>query len=77
MPKTKTHHVVPNKTNGGWDVKKGGSKKASKHANNKKDAEKIARKISKNQNSELIIHKKDGTIQRKDSHGEDSFPPKG
>lgn len=30
----KTHHLVHN-SNGGWDVKRGGSKKASAHANTK------------------------------------------
>ena len=76
MPKTKTHHVVPNKDKGGWDIKKGGAQKASNHLDNKNDAIDIARKISKNQNSELVIHKKDGSIQKKDSHGNDSFPPR-
>lgn len=34
-----THHVVHN-PNGGWDVKRGGTKKASAHANTKAEAEK-------------------------------------
>ena len=71
-----THHVVPN-PNGGWDVKKGGGKKASNHTDTKAEAERIAREISKNQGSELVIHGKNGRIQRKDSHGNDNFPPKG
>jgi hypothetical protein len=71
-----THHVVPN-PNGGWDVKKGGGKKASNHTDTKAEAERIARGISKNQGLELVIHGKNGRIQRKDSHGNDNFPPKG
>ena len=47
------------------------------HTDNKKDAEKIARKISQNQESELFIHGKDGKIQARDSHGHDPYPPKG
>jgi hypothetical protein len=71
----KTHHVIP-APNGGWNVRKGGSERASKHFENKKEAEDWARVVSKNQNSELVIHKRDGTIQRKDSHGNDPMPPK-
>ena len=32
----KTHHVVPNSDRGGWDVKRGGASKASKHFDTKK-----------------------------------------
>lgn len=71
----KSHHVVPD-PKGGWNVKKGGSGKASKHFGTKEDAVKKARKISKNQGSELYIHRKDGTIQRKASRGSDPNPPK-
>lgn len=74
MPR-KTHHVVPN-PEGGWSVKKGGSEKASKNFETKDPAIDYARKISRNQNSELIIHKKDGSIQNPDSHGKDPNPPK-
>lgn len=76
MPKQDTHHVVPN-PDGGWNVKRGGGQKASYHTGTKAEAEKIARGISKNQGTELIIHGKDGKIQRKDSHGNDPYPPQG
>lgn len=72
----KTHHVVPN-PNGGWDVKKGGSEKASNHFDKKSDAVEKGREISQNQGSEFYIHGKDGKIQSKDSHGNDPNPPKG
>jgi uncharacterized protein YdaT len=71
-----TRHVVPN-TDGGWDSKKGGAERASKHFDKKQDAVDYSRELSKKQKTELVIHKKDGKIQRKDSHGNDSFPPKG
>jgi hypothetical protein len=70
-----SHHVVPAK-NGGWNVKKGGAEKASKHFDDKKGAVAYGREVSKNQGSELYIHKKDGTIQSKDSHGNDPNPPR-
>ena len=71
-----THHVVPN-SNGGWDIKKGGSSKVIKHFRTKKEAVTKAREISKNQKTELKIHNKDGRIAQSDSHGNDPYPPKG
>jgi len=71
-----TRHVVPN-PEGGWDSKKGGAERASKHFDKKQDAVDYSRELSKKQKTELVIHKKDGKIQRKDSHGNDNFPPKG
>ncbi len=76
MAKQDTHHVVPNQ-DGGWDVKRGGGQKASHHTDTKAEAERIARDISKNQGTELVIPGKDGKIQSKDSHGNDPYPPKG
>lgn len=72
----KEHHVVPN-ANGGWDVKKSNSERASAHTETKAEAIMVAREISRNQKSELIIHNKDGKISQSDSHGNDPFPPKG
>jgi hypothetical protein len=72
----KTRHVVPS-SNGGWDSKKGGAERASKHFDTKKEAETYSRQLSIKEQSELVIHKKDGKIERKDSHGNDNFPPKG
>jgi hypothetical protein len=71
----KTHHVVPN-PKGGWDVKKGGGVKSIKHFTKKDDAVDYGREVSRNQKSEFIVHKKDGTIQNADSHGGDPCPPK-
>lgn len=71
-----TRHVVPD-PNGGWNSKKGGAERASKHFDNKKDAVDYSRELSKRQKTELVIHKKNGKIQKKDSHGNDPFPPKG
>lgn len=70
------HHVVPD-PEGGWNIKRSGGQRASHHFDRKEDAVNKARNISGNQGTELFIHKKDGTIQRKDSHGRDKFPPRG
>ena len=77
MPKKSgSHHVVPN-ADGGWDVKKGRSSRASGHFDTKQEAIDAGREISRNQGTEFFIHGKDGKIQRKDSHGNDPFPPEG
>ncbi len=74
--KKNSHHIVHN-SNGGWDVKRGGASRSSGHFETKQKAIDAGREISRNQGTELFIHGKDGKIQRKDSHGNDSFPPKG
>lgn len=71
----KSHHVVPD-PDGGWNVRKGGASRASKHFERKADAVSYGRKVSRNQGSEFVVHKRDGTIQRKDSHGNDPMPPR-
>lgn len=72
----KDQHVTPH-PNGGWQVKGAGNSKATVRTTTQKEAIEIARKISKNQNSELFIHGTNGQIREKDSHGNDPFPPKG
>lgn len=71
----KTHHIVPH-SGGGWDVKKGGAERTSKHFDQKNEAIDWGRQVSTNQDTELIIHGKDGVIQRSDSHGHDPCPPR-
>jgi uncharacterized protein YdaT len=71
----KTKHVVP-KSTGGWDVKNGGSSRATKHFETKKSAVDYARELAKKQEAELVVHNKDGKISQKDSHGNDPCPPK-
>jgi len=59
----KTHHVVP-ALNGGRNVKRGGSMRASKHVDTKVHAIDIGRIISRNQHSEFVIHNRNGRISR-------------
>jgi len=76
MTKKSSQHVVPH-PDGGWSLKKGGSPKATKRFSTQKEAIEYARKVSRNQKSELYIHRRDGMIRKKDSHGKDPHPPKG
>ncbi len=72
----KTHHVVPNPA-GGWNVKRGGSDHTIKRFIRKQAAIDYARKIAKNQKTELKIHSKDGKIAQSISYGNDPYPPAG
>lgn len=71
-----THHVVPNSDRGGWDIKRGGADRASAYVDTKAQAINIAREISRNQGTEMVVHEKNGRIQSSDSHGHDPCPPK-
>lgn len=71
-----THRVMPHK-DGGWQVKRDGGERASHRTETKAEAEKVGRSISRNQETELQVHRKDGTIERSDSHGNDPRSSKG
>jgi hypothetical protein len=66
--------VVPRGDN--WAVKGAGNEKATKIVGTQKEAIKIAREIAINQQSEVVIHRPNGTIRDKDSYGNDPHPPK-
>jgi len=72
----KTNHVIPSKKNGGWAVKQSGSTRVRKKFATKVSAVAYGREVSKKEKTELFIHKKDGTIQNRNSYGNDPFPPK-
>lgn len=72
----KNQHVVPH-PEGGWQIKGEGNSRATVRTSTQQEAIERARSIARNQGSELIIHRSNGTIREKDSHGRDPFPPKG
>jgi hypothetical protein len=70
----KNQHVVPKGDE--WAIRGEGNEKLTKIVDTQAEAIKIARQIAINQQSELVIHRPDGTIRDKDSYGHDSNPPK-
>jgi uncharacterized protein YdaT len=70
----KNQHVV--KHNDGWAVKGEGNTKATVVTKTQEQAIERAREISRNQESELLIHGRDGKIRDRDSYGNDPHPPK-
>lgn len=76
MPKRETYHITHK--DGDWRVKKEGGQRAAKTFDNKADAVDFGREIAKKQElGQVIIHKKDGTIQTEYTYGKDPYPPKG
>ena len=71
----KSHHVVP-AVKGGWNVRRSGAERASRHFDDKETAIKYARLVCKNQKTELYIHRKDGSIAHKDNYSVDPVPPR-
>lgn len=72
----KDQHVTPH-PQGGWQVKGEGNSRATARTTTQKEAIELARGIARNQGSEVVIHRPDGRIRDKDSHGNDPFPPRG
>ena len=62
-------HVVPHGDK--WAVKPANAKQPTSLHRTQQDAIDRAREIAQNQRTELVIHRKDGTIRDKDSHGND------
>ncbi|MBK7426511.1 MAG: DUF2188 domain-containing protein [Saprospiraceae bacterium] len=70
----KNQHVVPKGDK--WAIKGAGNEHYTRIVDTQEQAISIAREIAKNQKSELVIHRKNGTIRDKDSFGNDPYPPK-
>ncbi|AWH84106.1 hypothetical protein HYN59_02820 [Flavobacterium album] len=71
----KNQHITRH-PEGGWQVKGEGNTKATVVTNTQQEAIDAGREIAKNQQSELLIHGKDGQIRARDSYGNDPYPPK-
>lgn len=72
----RNQHVMPH-PDGGWQVKGENASKVTARTRTQRQAIDIARQIARNQASELVIHRPNGQIRDKDSHGNDPYPPKG
>lgn len=68
-------HVVPHPD--GWAVKSEGAERASSIHRTQQDAIERGREVAQNQGVELFIHRQNGQIRERDSHGRDPYPPRG
>ena len=71
----KNQHVVP--VDNRWGIKGEGNTRYTSIFDKQSDAIAAARQISRNQQSELFIHGRNGQIRERDSHGNDPFPARG
>lgn len=71
----RNQHVVPRGNQ--WAVQSAGGERATRIVDTQREAIRIARGIAQNQGTELLVHGANGQIRSRDSHGNDSFPPKG
>ncbi len=71
----KNQHVVPH--NGTWAVRGEGNERVTSIHSTQAEAIDAAREITRNQGSELFIHRPNGQIRERDSHGSDPYPPPG
>lgn len=69
----KNVHVVPHGNK--WAVKPEGRPAVSTHRT-QGAAEEAGRRIARQAESELVIHRPNGQIRDKDSYGNDPLPPK-
>ena len=71
----KNQHVVPHE--GGWAVQGEGNSRATSVHQTQAQASEAATQIAINQQSEVLIHGRNGQIRERNSHGHDPSPPKG
>jgi len=71
----KNQHVVP--AENGWGVRGEGNGRLTSVHGTQREAINAGREIAHNQHSELLIHRENGQIRERDSHGRDPHPPKG
>lgn len=72
----KNIHVTPHPA-GGWQVKSDHAQRAIVRTDTQREAIDRGRPIARNNGVELVIHRPNGQIREKDSHGKDPFPPRG
>jgi uncharacterized protein YdaT len=70
----KDQHVVPHED--GWAIRGEGNQRVTSVHDTQREAADRAREIARNQQSEVVIHRRDGTIRDSDSYGNDPNPPR-
>ena len=70
-----SQHVVPN-SEGRWRVLRSGAARATRVFESKEDAVGFAKTRAKKAHADVYVHRRDGTIQERDSYGQDPVPSK-
>lgn len=72
---SKNQHVIPH--NGKWAVKPAGAKSVSSTHRTQEAAIKAARANAMREQSEMLIHGRNGQIRERNTYGKDPYPPRG
>ena len=75
MPKNPPVHVVPRGDQ--WAVEREGAERASSLHPTQAQAEQAGRLTARNEETEFLLHGRNGQIRERDSYGNDPFPPRG
>ncbi len=75
MTNRKNVHAVPRQE--GWAVQRPNADRASSLHATQAQAEAAGRGLARKDNSEFLLHGRNGQIRERDSYGNDDFPPKG
>lgn len=73
MAKKSDYHVVPHPQ--GWSVQREGAGRAASVHPTQAQAIDAGRSLARQQQTELVIHGRDGQIRDSDSYGKDPHPP--
>jgi hypothetical protein len=78
MGARRVYHVTPDKESGHWRVELEKAQRASSLHENKTEAVAAARGYAQNNRpAQVVVHKKDGSIQREYTYEDDPHPPRG
>ncbi|MCH7950129.1 MAG: DUF2188 domain-containing protein [Candidatus Dadabacteria bacterium] len=78
MPKRNKYHLTFNSKQDNWGLKKEGSQRPTKAFKTKGEGLKLSREfVREREPSQLIVHKKDGTIQTEHTYKNDPKKYKG
>jgi hypothetical protein len=75
MAKKKPVHVTPREE--GWAVIREGNQRASSVHSTQKEAEKAGRQAARKDQTEFLLHNRQGEIRERDSYGNDPRSRKG
>ncbi len=62
-----TYRILYDKESKTWEIRKDNAKRVIRRVKTKKEALEIAQELSKNQDVNLVVHKKDGKFQKKEN----------
>ena len=71
----KGQYVVPRGKR--WAVRKAGAERVTRHFDTQQEALEAARRIARNQGSDVFIFGQDGFIRGRDTHGNNPLPSGG